>query len=238
MFIQRVSYRIEGRMVVVVVPKQLENEFKSFLPNWKKSGYIGCIDVAKTKANIEKVEIFIEKSNKVIDAILALDELAATDAEIQALEESLEAIKRYTAAKIASKQDHEAKLEKINSLKAKLEEANAEYVRVVNEEQAAARSVDEKVNDAIKTFNIDHLIGALINTRKLKETSSNRSRFVDIKESIEDAHEKVLSTTGIDLRVLTRLTNEKYSKTTSSELFCIARDLHTDIGFAGLAETA
>ncbi|WP_271007079.1 hypothetical protein [Pseudomonas aeruginosa] len=218
--------REEGKTLLVSFPFDLKDAFKEIFKTakWNPERRSWC--VSNSKINHNKLEVFREKSQQALGALRALEDQEATKEELAKLEARLVDIESKAMAAIKSQQEFQVKLERIIELKAKIEHANTELINAQKADDEAKTAVNKIIQDQVKKYDIDALIGRLIHIRKQYSLSEHRKKFGSIQNDLLDAHDKILNTTGIDLKALQELYDEDYRKTNAQNLFFIARDLY------------
>ncbi|MDT4850423.1 hypothetical protein FQZ97_845730 [compost metagenome] len=228
--------REEGKSLYVSFPFELKDAFKEMFKTAKWSSDRRKWVIGNSKANLNKIEIFKQKTEQAIAVLQSLDDQEATDEELAKLEAKVAEIEAQTLLAIKSKEESAAKLERINQLKAKIDAANPELNKARQEAEEADAAVKQIIQGLVKKHNIDSLIGKLIYNRKQFTLSERRKEFGGLQVELLEIRDKILAETGIRLKTLQGLYDEDYRKTTPQALFLIARDLQSNYEILDTAE--
>lgn len=220
--------REDGKSLLISFPYDLKEAFKTIFKTAKWDSGKKRWVVSNSTVNHNKLKLFIDKSQAALAALKEIEEQEATDIELATLEYQLKEIESKTREALDSKVAHQSQIAKIADIKSKLELRNPELIKAQNEAAETKAALNKTIEDQVKKYNIDTLVGRLIYVRKQYTLSENRKKFGSLQGELIRAHEQILSTTGINLKALRELYDEDYRKTSAQDLYYIARDLHTN----------
>ncbi|WP_235199957.1 hypothetical protein [Pseudomonas monteilii] len=219
--------RAEGKSLYVSFPFELKDAFKEMFKTAKWNADRRKWVIGNTKANLNKIDLFKQKTEQAIAALQSLEDQEATDEELAKLEAKVAEIEAQTLLAIKSKEESVSKLERINQLKAKIDAANPELNKARQEAEEADAAVKQIIQGLVRKHDIDSIIGKLIYNRKQFTVSERRKEFGGLQVELLEIRDKILTQTGIRLSTLQKLYDEDYRNTTPQALFLIARDLQS-----------
>lgn len=220
-----ITAREEGKSLYVSFPFELKDAFKEMFKTAKWNADRRKWVIGNTKANLNKIELFKQKTEQAVAALQSLEDQEATDEELAKLEAKAAEIEAQTLLAIKSKEESASKLERINQLKAKIDAANPELNKARQEAEEADAAVKKVIRGLVNKHNIDSTVGKLIYNRKQFTVSERRKEFGTLQIELLEIRDKILAESGIKLKALQALYDEDYRNTTPQALFLIARDL-------------
>lgn len=223
-----ITSRVLGNSLLISMPFDLKDAFKEMFKTANWNAFHKSWEVSNSKINFNKLERFKEQSTAAIAALIELENIEATDAEIEEMEKKLAKIESRTKHAIAVKANYQERINKLAEIKAIIEVANPSMLKAQREAEAAKEIVGKTIKAQVDKYGINTLISRLIYISKQYSNSANRSKFYAAQRELTDAHGKIYGCTGINLKALTALCSVDYKKTTPQGLFLEARGLLTE----------
>lgn len=228
--------RAEGKSLHISFPFELKDAFKEMFKTAKWNPDRRKWVIGNTKANLNKIDLFKQKTEQAVAALQSLEDQEATDEELAKFEAKVAEIEAQTLLAIKSKEESASKRERINQLKAKIDAANPELNKARQEAEEADAAVKQIIQGLVRKHNIDSIIGKLIYNRKQFTVSERRKEFGGMQVELLEIRDKILAEAGIKLKALQALHDEDYRNTTPQALFLIARDIESDFEIMDTSE--
>lgn len=220
-----------GVYLHVIFPFALNDQFRDVFKTAQWDGVNKAWVVKKNKINLNKIDLFAEKTASARQQIAQLDEIEMTDKEIAELEEKLAKLEVRMAEMMVNQSGLKEKLTKLDELKERYADNYAEAHRVSEENIAYQKLIKERVEEALKHHDVEAKIKKLIWTARQGHSTTVRRSFGGTQHELRMIYDEVEKASGLELNALYRLSIIKWYNKGDYNLSDMASKLYTDVDF-------
>jgi DNA repair exonuclease SbcCD ATPase subunit len=215
-----------GQYLHVKFPFALKDAFRELFKTAEWNPTVKVWVIKKNKINLNKLEVFKDKTASACQQLAQLDEIEITEAEISRLEVKLKELENTLSSAIADKPALLERTSKLDELKKLYADKRAEAQKAIEEKEAAQNEVKSRIDEILKPYDAQSVISKLIRARN----KSDKSAFLDAQDELTRIYDDVVKSCGIELMALYKLSAINMLRKDQSPSD-IASHLYTNINY-------